>query len=163
MDDTGAIPLLAAADEVRRTIEIHANTCLADREDVRRIVQAGQALNAAVLEYEQRLMEATGWSNPIRHLGLLPMYREGDEYLSVADSDVDAERFRVAAEYHVVVTDEELLANFVESEAETDPRTRVTRSGSCSRRTVGMSGNTRPSSPTRRCPGRHFARPWTDF
>ena len=112
--------LMAAVDQVCGALQAHARVALAGA-DVLSIIQAGNALRSAVLKYEQVLRETTRWSNPIRHLGRLPMYYSGEEHRSGEDGDAVGERFRVAAEYVVEVVDEELLANFAESRGDDRP------------------------------------------
>jgi len=107
--------LVRAARDVGRAIEAHARTVLDNAQDIGGIVVAASALREAVLRYEERLMSETGWSNPVRHLGRLPQYSHDDQEGDATPGDLDAAvRVRVAASYVVAVSDEDVLANFVE-------------------------------------------------
>lgn len=107
-------PLMLAARSVGEAVEAHARACVDDASNVAGIIEAGEVLVAAVLEYERRLLD-TGWSNPIRHLGRLPVYASDDVYEADTGSGAsDVVRVGVAANYLVEVNDEELLGNLVE-------------------------------------------------
>lgn len=67
-------------------------------------------------------MHASGWSNPIRHLGRLPMY-SGDEAESVSEDGDAASNVRVTATSDLSVTDERDLFNFVEGRGGERPST----------------------------------------
>lgn len=109
-------PLMMAAHAVCDAVAAHAQACAGDTSNVVDVVEAGEALVAAVLEYEKRLGAETGWSNPIRHLGRLPQYAGGDQYDTRAGRRaVDVARVRVAVSYLVEVNDEEMVGNLVES------------------------------------------------
>lgn len=68
---------MLAARAVCQAVEAHAQLCLADSNDVLGIIGTGERLVAAMLEYERRLSD-TGWSNPLRHLGRMPLYESDD-------------------------------------------------------------------------------------
>lgn len=66
--------LVAAASRVAHAIKWHATVCVANPRDVAAIVAVGEELVESVLHYERVLRDSTGWSNPLRHLGSLPMF-----------------------------------------------------------------------------------------
>lgn len=123
MPDQQPAPLISAAEQVSEAIEAHARVTLNHPEDVRNILQAGSALRDAVLRYEARLMGDTGWSNPIRHLGRLSMYSDGDQGGVPGGVAPESPRIEVSAKYVVGIPDEELLFNLVESRGGDRPST----------------------------------------
>ena len=66
--------LEAAAIEVCDAIRRHAKICQEEAKNVSAVVRAGEDLTRAVLNYEVTLRAISGWSNPIRHLGPLPLF-----------------------------------------------------------------------------------------
>jgi hypothetical protein len=109
--------LEVAATRVCDAIRRHAATCQDEPENVAAVIQAGEALSKAVLEYEEVLRSTSGWSNPIRHLGPLPLFRESAT--PVADSDTTPHedhtvptRSEVAARYRLSVDDPDALLAF---------------------------------------------------
>lgn len=118
--DESNLDLRAAVQSVCQALDTHARVVLEDRDDVPRVIEAVNALQAAVLAYEAALMESSGWSNPIRHLGRLPLYVSDDIWHASDDLGQESShsenttRVRVGVEYTLAVDDEELLGNFVE-------------------------------------------------
>lgn len=112
-----------AARKVGAAIEAHAGVVSDDPNDVLRVIEAGDVLRRAVLDYETILMDSSGWSNPIRHLGRLPMFSEDFDESNAGDA-YDAEwTVRVTATYELSVADEELLNNLVEGRGGERPST----------------------------------------
>jgi hypothetical protein len=113
MEDTDVEePLLRAARAIGDAVEFHARACLGDPSDVVGIVQAGETLVAAVLEYEKRLSVDTGWSNPVRHLGRLPQY-DASAGADPTDASLGPQA-RITAKYLVEIDDEGMLGNLAE-------------------------------------------------
>lgn len=117
MSGRGALEVAAGA--VCDAIHRHAETCRDEPENVSAVVQAGEVLCRAVLDYEAALRATSGWSNPIRHLGSLPLFKdrlgavEGDGEIAPPDEEGDAAftRVDVAVRYHLRIdNDDDLLA-----------------------------------------------------
>lgn len=119
-------PLFEAASAVAAAVEVHARMAADEDSDVASVISAGVALRDAVLQYEERLIADTGWSNPIRHLGRLPVYTKDDDLVAASGTgSAPMKEVRVKADYVVGVADEALLFNFVESRGGERPSTVV--------------------------------------
>lgn len=104
----------AVAREVCQAIEGHARVVLDEPDNIKRVIDAGNMLRDAVLRYETALRAASGWSNPIRHLGRLPMYSGDRPGASSVDADSIGSGVSVTATYYLSIEDEIALYNFVE-------------------------------------------------
>jgi len=112
--------LEVVAAEVCDAIRRHAEICQDQPENVGVVVQAGEALSKAVLDYEVSLRATSGWSNPIRHLGPLPLFAERvgpvgtDEQVAPSSQGRDAAFTRIDVEvrYHLRVDSDDALVAF---------------------------------------------------
>jgi hypothetical protein len=112
--------LEATVVEVCRAIRRHAGICRDEPENVGAVVRAGEALIRAVLDYEVALRAVSGWSNPIRHLGPLPLFEDrlvhggADEAVaqSVQKSSAAIMRLDLAARYQLSIPDDDALVAF---------------------------------------------------
>lgn len=109
-----------AASDVCEAIRRHAKICEEGPDNVGDVVLAGEALREAVIRYEKVLSATSGWSNPIRHLGRLPLFEDGPRPVEpVSDAAPAGEerreaarRVRLSAHYHLRVTSEDALLAF---------------------------------------------------
>jgi len=102
--------LASAADKVCAAIRRHAATCEQRPDDVGAVVREGEALSQAVLDYEAVLGAESGWSNPIRHLGPLPVFRAQPGRVPGRSGAV---RVGIEAHYRLQVGDEDAVLAFV--------------------------------------------------
>ncbi|MFI9408054.1 hypothetical protein [Nocardia sp. NPDC052316] len=70
--------LARAAEDVCAELRAHAAVCEQSPNDPVAVVRQGERLRGAMLVYEAALMEVSGWSLPLRHLGQLEDF-EGDD------------------------------------------------------------------------------------
>jgi hypothetical protein len=110
VSEDGALP--AAARAVGDAIRRHAEICQDEPGNVGAVVGAGEALCAAVLAYEKTLAAVSGWSNPIRHLGPLPLFADGAPRPGPAGAD-GGPTVQLTARYRLRVTDAADLTAFV--------------------------------------------------
>jgi len=111
--------LEAAAIEVCDAIRRHAKICQEEAKNVSAVVRAGEDLTRAVLNYEVTLRAISGWSNPIRHLGPLPLFGDrlhrdggGDETGLSREWGATLTRIDVAARYRLRIHDDDALIAF---------------------------------------------------
>lgn len=101
---------------VESALRAHARAVQHHPENVAAIIEAGNALRQEVLEYERVLMDETGWSNPVRHLGPQPAHSrvQGLDDIDLK-SGSDAIQVSVSAEYIVAVDSQWGIETFVEA------------------------------------------------
>ncbi len=114
--------VLVAADAVCEAIRRHAATCERESGNVAAVIRDGEALCEAVLEYEKVLGATSGWSNPLRHLGPLPLFDDGRAGAAQVDSNgatpqgggaSPPARIEVRTRYTLHTDDEAALIAFV--------------------------------------------------
>jgi hypothetical protein len=103
-------------------IRQHAKTCRIEPDNAAAVVRAGEALCAAVLEYEAVLAATSGWSNPLRQLGPLPVFHEEQPEpppnAAAASNGETGTRIEVSARYGLVADSEGDLVAFVRGDSE---------------------------------------------
>jgi hypothetical protein len=112
--------LAAAAGEVCDAIRRHAELCQDEPENVGAVVRAGEALIRAVLDYEAALRATSGWSNPMRHLGPLPLFENGNDRggedgetgQSAQEEKPALTRLEVVARYQLRINGDDALVAF---------------------------------------------------
>jgi hypothetical protein len=123
--------ITVVAQAVAGAIQEHARVVRDNPDDSAHVVRAGEALREAVLEYEVALRETSGWSNPIRHLGRLPMYSSDLVVWSDERSELDQELetrasdLVLTATYRISVNDTEGLLTLVEGRGGARPTSAV--------------------------------------
>jgi hypothetical protein len=111
---------MLAADVVCEAIRRHAATCEREPRNVAAVIRDGEALCEAVLQYEAALRATSGWSNPLRYLGPLPLFDDQRAGTPVSSNGATSPgvktpstRIEVRARYTFHTDDEDELVAFV--------------------------------------------------
>lgn len=101
----------ALAEEVGSRLADHARVCTDVEARPEDVARAGEAAVSALLAYERRLGVLTGWSNPLRHLGPVPVHDGLVDDRSAAEGALLG---TAVVTYRVAVSDDVGLGHLVE-------------------------------------------------